>query len=127
MNDELTPEVLAELRGLLEAKRASLEADLAVLQRGEDNRTEFNSRTDVVGDTADSSVDLQEIDDDHTDADALRHDLAEVTHALAKFDNGTYGLCEECDGPIPVARLRVVPEARYDVKHQAEVDARQKS
>ena len=48
-----------------------------------------------------------------------------MQHALAKFDTGAYGLCEECDGPIPVARLRIVPEARYDVTHQAEVDARQ--
>lgn len=126
MNDELTPTVLAELRGLLEAKRSSLQADIRALNRADDIETEFDTRVDVVGDSADSSVDLQGIDDNRSDADGLQHDLAEVEHALAKFDTGAYGQCEACDGPIPLARLRILPEARYDVQHQAEVDALQK-
>jgi len=125
MNDELTPAVLAELRSLLEAKRASLESDIQALSRAEGGGgADFDSRTDLVGDSGDSSVDLQELDQDRTEQDDLAYQLAEVQHALAKFDTGTYGLCEECDGAIPVARLRVLPEARYDVQHQAEVDAR---
>jgi RNA polymerase-binding transcription factor DksA len=32
--------------------------------------------------------------------------------ALAKMVDGTYGICETCEGPIPVDRLKAVPYAR---------------
>jgi RNA polymerase-binding transcription factor DksA len=35
-----------------------------------------------------------------------------VRDALAKLANGTYGTCETCRRPIPVARLEAVPYAR---------------
>ncbi len=42
----------------------------------------------------------------------LRETLVEINDALAKFDNGTYGLCESCGGPISEARLEAKPAAR---------------
>ena len=42
----------------------------------------------------------------------LRDTLNEIDAALAKFDNGTYGRCEECGGPISDARLEAKPAAR---------------
>ncbi len=124
MNDALTPEELAELHGALEAKRADLEADILRLRHAEGAGSDFNSRADFVGDSGDNSVDLQELDQDRAEQDSLAYQLGEVKHALTKFETGTYGLCEECDGVIPLARLRVLPEARYDAQHQAEIEAR---
>jgi len=37
--------------------------------------------------------------------------LAEVEHALHKFDEGTYGLCDVCGKPIDPARLEALPQA----------------
>ena len=37
--------------------------------------------------------------------------LAEVEHALHKFENGTYGLCDVCSKPIDPARLEALPQA----------------
>jgi len=37
--------------------------------------------------------------------------LAEVEHALHKFDEGTYGLCDACGQPIDPARLEALPQA----------------
>ena len=37
--------------------------------------------------------------------------LAEVEHALAKFEDGTYGLCDNCSQPIDPARLEALPQA----------------
>jgi DnaK suppressor protein len=34
-----------------------------------------------------------------------------VTRALAKIDDGTYGVCDVCGGPIAAARLRAFPES----------------
>lgn len=36
--------------------------------------------------------------------------LAPVVDALARLDDGSYGLCRICGGPIPHARLSVLPE-----------------
>jgi len=36
----------------------------------------------------------------------------EVEHALAKFEEGTYGRCENCGQPIAPARLEAKPGAR---------------
>jgi len=38
-------------------------------------------------------------------------DLAEVEHALAKFEKGTYGLCDNCGQFIDPARLEALPQA----------------
>ncbi len=41
----------------------------------------------------------------------LRDQLAEIEHALHKFDQGTYGLCDKCGQPIDPARLEALPQA----------------
>jgi DnaK suppressor protein len=38
--------------------------------------------------------------------------LAEIEHALSKFDDGTFGLSEQSNRPIPLDRLRAIPWAR---------------
>jgi RNA polymerase-binding transcription factor DksA len=119
-SDELTAEVLAELRTRLERKRGELRSTLA----REDEQVSLGGAADIVGDEADASVDLQEVDIEAVAAADLRADLADVEHALAKMDAGTYGWCEECSRPIPLARLRAIPEARYDAQHAAEIEQR---
>jgi len=41
----------------------------------------------------------------------IREQLAEVEHALQKFQEGTYGLCDSCGQPIDPARLEALPQA----------------
>lgn len=48
--------------------------------------------------------------------------LAEVSDALRRIQNGTYGICEGCEEKIPVKRLEVFPSARFCVNCQAEVE-----
>ena len=36
----------------------------------------------------------------------------EISAALARLDDGTYGVCETCGQPIPLDRLRARPTAR---------------
>ncbi|MFQ5966155.1 MAG: TraR/DksA family transcriptional regulator [Acidimicrobiia bacterium] len=42
--------------------------------------------------------------------------LRKVEHALERVDAGTYGICENCGNPIPVARLTALPYASLDVE-----------
>lgn len=41
----------------------------------------------------------------------LRDQLADVEHALGKFEDGTYGLCDDCGKPIAPERLEALPQA----------------
>ncbi len=41
--------------------------------------------------------------------------LREVDEALDRIENGTYGICEECGGPIGIKRLEARPVAKYCV------------
>jgi len=41
----------------------------------------------------------------------IRDQLADVEHALHKFEDGTYGLCDSCGQPIDPARLEALPQA----------------
>ena len=41
----------------------------------------------------------------------VRDQLAEIEHALSKFEEGTYGLCDICGQPIDPARLEALPQA----------------
>lgn len=40
-----------------------------------------------------------------------KQELTQISTALLKMDQGTFGVCEECDSEIPVKRLRVRPDA----------------
>ena len=41
--------------------------------------------------------------------------LKEVDESLDRIENGSYGICEECGGPISLKRLEVRPVAKYCV------------
>ncbi|MEA2135324.1 MAG: DnaK suppressor protein [Solirubrobacteraceae bacterium] len=41
---------------------------------------------------------------------SLETGLARTERALAKLDEGTYGICDACGEPIPPARLRAMPD-----------------
>ena len=47
-----------------------------------------------------------------------RGQLTEVDAALARMRDGTYGICEDSDDPIPYRRLLAEPTTRYTVAAQ---------
>ena len=59
---------------------------------------------------------------------SIREQLASVEHALQKFDDGTYGLCDSCGKPIPPERLEALPQATLclDCKARQAKDAQGK-
>jgi DnaK suppressor protein len=50
--------------------------------------------------------------------------LRTIRHALAKFDDGSYGECEECGNPIGFSRLQARPEARLCITCQTRAERR---
>jgi len=48
-----------------------------------------------------------------------RHELDEIHAAQARLETGSFGVCEDCGGAIPLPRLRAVPWARHCLGCQA--------
>lgn len=54
----------------------------------------------------------------------LRRLRDDVQHALRKFDDGTYGICESCGTLIDVPRLEALPSARHCVTCQTRLEGK---
>ena len=52
----------------------------------------------------------------------IEAELGDVERALRRLDDGTYGTCEACRGPIGDERLEAMPAARFCVAHQTVVE-----
>ena len=53
-----------------------------------------------------------------------KRELDEVYAAQARLETGTFGICEGCGRPVPLARLRALPAARTCVACQARDEER---
>ena len=59
--------------------------------------------------------------------EAAEHNSAQlrtVRYALAKFDDGSFGACEDCGNPIGFSRLQARPEARLCISCQTRSERR---
>ncbi|MEU6683059.1 TraR/DksA C4-type zinc finger protein [Streptomyces sp. NPDC046832] len=57
-------------------------------------------------------------------AASARMVLNDVESALTRMDEGSYGSCHLCRGPVEHERLRIVPQARYCARCQQVKQAR---
>lgn len=73
-------------------------------------------------------VDLASSDIDKKNLEALgAQDLKRlrlIDAALARIENGRYGICLKSGKPIPKARLEAIPYALYRIEYQNEVERR---
>jgi RNA polymerase-binding transcription factor DksA len=53
--------------------------------------------------------------------EGVRRELADIDEALHRIQEGRYGTCENCGGPMGLQRLRALPEARYCVACSGQV------
>lgn len=67
---------------------------------------------------ADDATEVFENAKNHALRQNLQRLLGQVNDALAKFDRGTYGLCEDCGDRIDRARLKAIPYAALCLKCQ---------
>lgn len=66
-----------------------------------------------VGDEVDEATEARSQELQLEASGVARQTLVEIEDALRKIAEGVYGLCERCQKPIPFARLKAVPHARY--------------
>src|SRR4029079_9218566 len=95
-------------RTLLTAKLAEIDAQMTTMAAppAEQSNISFGKR---VGDGTQMAVDRLAQVGVH---EKLRITRADVLRALAKLDDGTYGVCDACGKPIPAGRAEGAPPAR---------------
>ena len=73
-------------------------------------------------------VDIASSDIDKTTLEALGTQemkrLRLIEAALARIENGKYGMCLKSGKPIPKERLEAIPYALYRIEYQNEVERR---
>jgi DnaK suppressor protein len=94
------------LRRRLETERESLLQELKTTALVTERRDR-----DPYGEQGERAIETVEVEKGLILENRVRDQLAEVEHALHKFDQGTYGLCEICGRPIEPARLEALPQA----------------
>jgi len=97
----------ARLKRLLEEEQAKLEADIAHLSSIKYRRITASNHM------AESATAAYDQASNQALLKQLQHRLQRVKHALAKFETGSYGYCENCGNPIDFARLKALPDARF--------------
>lgn len=105
-----TGQEVAEVRKELEAEAAGLRQDISTAE------SEIAARLgDAVGDAGDDSADAgaKTFQREHELAltQNARELLAQTERALARIEDGSYGVCDSCGQPIGKARLQAFPRA----------------
>lgn len=101
---------------VMECKRRLLETKTQLLNRARDARFEFETLDKSGGDEADQTMSLLAENDFLTAQQRLREQLVEIEMALARIENGSFGICEETDEPIESERLRALPWTRLSIE-----------
>lgn len=71
-------------------------------------------------DTYDLASDARDREISHILTDRDRQRVQAIDEALGRVDDGSYGICESCEGEIAEARLQALPFTRLCVSCQAE-------
>lgn len=79
-----------------------------------------------IGDIVDSVSEERTRELDMILTDREKKKLNQIDEALDRIEDGSYGLCEECDIKIPKPRLKVMPFAKYCVECQEKMEREEK-
>ncbi len=103
-----------------------LDMKAEILQKLVSEDEEF--RDIVEKDDSKDLVDIASSDIDKTTLEALGSQemrrLRLIEAALARIENGKYGICLKSGKPIPTERLEAIPYALYRIEYQNEVERR---
>ena len=118
----LTTKELEHYRDLLLAKRRELVGDMSSMER-EALRTGGGSNlSNLPIHMADMGTDNYEQEFTLGLMEKDRNVLREINVALAKIQNGTYGLCDGSGKPIGKPRLEAQPWARFSIEYARKME-----
>jgi DnaK suppressor protein len=120
-----TKKELDDLRDRLLEEKDQLEEQLATIEEA----TFATSQSDMSGEVsfddenADAGTFTFERERDLSIENNVRDLLAKIDRAIARMDEGSYGICSRCGKPIEKARLKALPYVDLCIK-DAQAQAR---
>lgn len=101
-----------------EALRQALAGDLSLLSELADHSG---------GDVVDAALDSAQDELCSQLAEVESRELTQIDSALDRMREGRYGVCDDCNKPIPLARLQALPYATSCIQCQRETERRRAS
>jgi RNA polymerase-binding transcription factor DksA len=111
---------------LLDLRDHFLDQMQSVAQDSLRSRAENNEASAVGQHQADAGSDAYEKDFALSLLSQEQDALYEIEEALKRIENGSYGVCEMSNKPIPHARLEAIPFARFTVECQQQLEKENK-
>jgi DnaK suppressor protein len=112
-------EAFAGVRARLEQERASLRSDIAALAA--DNQAAQDD-AGIGNHIADDATEMFDRERDMALRSNSQELLAQVEAAIARIDEGRYGICARCGQQIAPDRLEALPYAIYCINCQSIVE-----
>lgn len=109
-------------RSLLLAKRRELVGDMSSMEHEALRSTSGTNLSNLPIHMADMGTDNYEQEFTLGLVEKDRGLLREINSALAKIQDGTYGLCEGTGKPISRARLEAQPWAKYSIEYARQLE-----
>ncbi|MBI2885181.1 MAG: TraR/DksA C4-type zinc finger protein [Candidatus Omnitrophica bacterium] len=116
----MSKQQLQEFRKRLLDERAKFAGELKTIAR-KSSKNPRDSSGDLSGYTmhmADMSADTYERELDVNIASSEQTVLYQIEEALKRFEEGTYGICQQCSKPISLSRLKAVPYTELCIECQ---------
>jgi DnaK suppressor protein len=114
----LTKKEISELKDRLVAERRQLQEQFDELEESSfgANQSDLTGEMGFDEEYADAGTATFERERDLSLVNNLRDLMDRIDKALAKIDEGTYGLCDRCGKPIEKLRLKALPYANLCIK-----------
>lgn len=105
---------LEELKSQLLKEKEELEKNIGRIARPVDKEEgDYETTFDDIGnDRDDNATEVDQYSDNLSVETTLEKKLQDVIDALERMENGTYGICENCQKEISIERLKANPSAK---------------
>ena len=109
---------LDDLRERLLAEQAELQEQLTTIEEQSfaASQSELSGEVSFDEENADAGTFTFERERDLSIENNVRDLMRKIERALARMDEGTYGICSRCGKPIEKARLKVLPYVDLCIK-----------
>ena len=102
------------MKAQLLQEKEELEKDLARIARPTDKKEgDYETTFDDIGsDREDNATEVDQYSDNLPVETTLEKRLQDILEALKRMENGTYGICDNCQKEIDIERLKANPAAK---------------
>ena len=112
----LDPTLIAEFKQKLLDEKSRLQAELVLMAKATGAENHYETRIENIGtDPDENATEVEGYVDNLALESNLENQLKEVNRALAKIEQGTYGICEKTGQEISLERLKAYPAARTTI------------